>query len=208
MVIDKDEYVRQVAASIGAQLQNPRLISRLWRLLSEGHPVAPEHLASAVDLSAGAVREELAKHQSLEWDDEGRIVGLGLTLRETPHSFTFEGRTVFGWCATDILIFPTVLDKQGVAESQCPVTGRKIRVTLSPTRVLEVDPHDAVVSEVRPTERVSDLRSDICSLGLFFSSRDAGAVWLQQYPQGQLNSVEEDFEIHRQAIQDLGWLAK
>jgi alkylmercury lyase len=52
---------------------------------------------------------------------------------------------------------------------------------------------------------VGDVRAEICHLGHFFSSREAAAAWLEAYPEGTLNTVEEDFEIHRRVLEQLGW---
>lgn len=132
-------------------------------------------------------------------------MGFGMTLRPTPHHFTFDGRIVFGWCASDALMFSVLLDTPGIVESTCPVSGQRIRADVTPRALLLVDPPDAVVSEVRPSERVGDVRADICAVGHFFSSREMAAGWLAQYPQGLLNSVAEDFDIHRQMMVELGW---
>lgn len=181
------------------------LFPSLARLLAEGQPVAIDRLATAASWSVRDVEAALHQHPSVEWDEEGRLVGFGMTLHPTPHRFTFGGRTVFGWCASDALMFTVLLDRPGIVESTCPVSGRPIRVDVTPRAVLRVEPPDAVVSEVRPSERVGDVRADICAVGHFFSSREMAAGWLAQYPQGLLNSVAEDFEIHRQMMAELGW---
>lgn len=152
------------------------------------------------------MRAGLAQHPNIEWDNQGRIVGFGMTLRPTPHRFDFDGKTVYGWCASDALSFPVLLEVSGVVSSRCPVTGRTIRVEVTPEAVVRVDPPDTVVSAVRPTERVRDVRAEICGLGHFFSSREAASDWLAEYPDGMLHSVAEDFEIHREILAKLGWV--
>jgi alkylmercury lyase len=153
------------------------------------------------------LRAELARHPGTDWDDDGRIVGFGLTLRPTPNKFTFDGRTVYGFCASDVLAFPVILGRPGVAESTCPVTGRHIRVEATPDRVIRVDPPEAVVSKVRPDHAVADVRTEVCALGSFFSSSEAAADWLAHYPQGKIVPITEDFEVTRQAMIELGWAA-
>jgi len=81
------------------------------RLLGEGAPVPVDRLAAAVGWPVEQVRETLRAHPA-EWDDQSRLVGLGMTLRPTPHKFTFEGRTVYGWCASDTLMFPVLAQKR------------------------------------------------------------------------------------------------
>lgn len=184
-----------------------KFLPRLARLLAGGTPVSVDELARAGGWSTKEVRAGLEKHPSAEWDEDGRIVGLGITLRPTAHSFSFDGGTVYGWCASDALIFPVLLGKAGIVASTCPATGAEIRVEVTPERVVNVDPPDAVVSEVRPDTRVADVRTEICAVGHFFSSREAAAPWLEHYPQGQVNSVEYDFELHKRVQERLGWSA-
>ena len=205
--MNRSADIQRVKSSLGAQVRDSHLIPTLIRLLSAGEPVSVEQLSSRSGLTLAEVSDELAEHPSLERDPEGAIVGFGMTLRPTQHKFSFRGRTLYGWCATDTLMFPILLNEPGLVESVCSVTGGVIRLSVTPDGVESVDPTGTVVSEVRPTERVDDIRGDICSVGLFFSSREAAAPWLEHYPQGQLHTVEYDFEIHRQAIKDLGWLS-
>jgi alkylmercury lyase len=147
----------------------------------------------------------LRRHPGVDWDEHGRLVGFGLTLRPTPHRFTFDGRTVFGFCASDALSFPVVLGRSGVVESTCPSTEQPIRVGVTPERVEWVDPSSAVVSLVRPGDRVDDVRAEICALGHFFASREAAAEWLAAHPEGMVHSVEEDYYLHREVVEELGW---
>lgn len=199
-----DTYTRQVDA-IRAQFEQISVFPALVRILAEGEPVTIERLAAEGGSSMDDVRAELARHPGVEWE-RGRVVGLGMTLRPTPHRFTFDGRTVFGRCATDALIFPALLDRPGVVESTCPLTGHQMRAEVTPNAVIDVEPPGAVVSEVRPTTRVVDLRAEICGLGHFFASRETAAGWLTQHPEGQVNSVAEDFAIHRDVMAQLGWI--
>lgn len=105
-----------------------------------------------------------------------------------------------------MLQFPISLGP-GVAESTCPATGQRIRVELTPTEIVRVDPPEAVVSKVRPTERAADARAEICALGNFFSSPEAAAEWSTVYPQGEVVPIADEFEIVQRAQEQLGWAA-
>lgn len=204
------EDVQRNVSSFRAQLEKfllPDLVPQLQRLLAVGEPVAVERLADAGGWRVGEVQAELARHAGTDWDDHGRIAGFGLTLRPTPHTFTFDGRTVFGFCASDALTFPVILGRSGVVESTCPVTGQRIRIDVTPSSVVHVEPPDAVVSKVRPNEAVADIRSEICALGHFFSSPEVATDWLAHYSQGKVDPIADDFEIHRQTMIELGWAA-
>jgi alkylmercury lyase len=180
------------------------LIPHICRLLAEGQPVPLERLAAATGWSVQDVEAALRQQPGTDWDEQGRLVGFGLTLRPTPHRFTFDGRTVFAFCASDALEFPVVLGRAGVVGSTCPATGRQIRVGVTPDGVEKVDPPSAVVSLVRP-DRVDDVRGEVCALGSFFASHDAAANWLAAHPDGMVHSVEEDFQLHREINEKLGW---
>lgn len=201
------EDTQRLVSLIRAQFGLPDLVLHLSRLLAAGESVTVERVAAAGGWRVEELRAELARHPGVDWDDDGRIVGFGLTLRPTPHSFTFDGRTVYGFCASDVLAFPVILGRSGVAESTCPVSDRQICVELMPARVIRVEPPEAVVSKVRPDHAVADVRAEVCALGSFFSSPEAAADWLAHYPQGQVVPIAEDFEVTRQAMIELGWAA-
>lgn len=181
-----------------------RLIPEAYRLVAEGRPVPLHRLAAAVSLPEEDVEAALRRQPGTDWDERGRLAGFGLTLRPTPHRFTFDGRTVFAWCASDVLMFPVVLGRSGTVESPCPATGRLIRGQVTPERVEWVDPSGAVVSLVRP-DRLKDIRGEVCALGSFFASEDAATEWLAANPNGMVHSVEHDFQLHQEIMARLGW---
>ncbi|BBY56177.1 hypothetical protein MKOR_34280 [Mycolicibacillus koreensis] len=87
------------------------LLIPLLRLLVDGDPVTVEQLAAAASRTLDDVRRGLAAVPDTEYDDQGRIIGQGLTLRPTPHRFTVAGEELYTWCALDTLIFPALLDR-------------------------------------------------------------------------------------------------
>ena len=203
-----DHHAQRLVALINAQFNPPDLLLHSARLLADTEePITVERVAAAGGWSVDAVRAELARHPGVDWDDEGRIVGFGLTLRPTAHAFTFGERTVYGFCASDALMYPVMLGRPGLVESSCPVTGQPIRVELTPNAVVAVQPATAVVSKVRPDQPVTDVRSEICALGSFIASPDDAAGWLAQHPHGEVVPVAEDFEVNRLAMIELDWAA-
>jgi alkylmercury lyase len=197
---------RHLAWLIRAQFGLPGLIPELTRLLADGEPVTVEQAAAAGGWTVEQLRAELSRHPSIDRDDAGRIVGFGLTLRPTPHTFTTAVRTVYAFCASDALTFPILLDRPGVIRSTCPVTDQPVRVDVTPDDVVRVEPAAAVVSKLRPDRTVADVRLEICALGTFIASRDAAADWLDRHPEGEVASIAEDFEVNRRAMAELGWI--
>lgn len=186
------------------QMPGFELIPHVVRLLAVGEPLSLDRLAAESSWSLQDVEAAVRSHPGVDWDDQGRLLGIGLTLRQTPHRFTFDGRTVFGWCASDTLIFPVMLGKSGIIESPCPATGQQIKVVVTPEQVQNVAPSNAVVSLVRP-DKINDIRAEACALGNFFASSEAAGEWLAAHPEGMVHSVEEDFKLHREVMEKLGW---
>jgi alkylmercury lyase len=201
---------KQLVTLIRAQFGLPDLIAHLTRLLcTTGRPVTPEQVAAAGGWTAEKVRAELARHPGVDWADDGRILGFGMTLRPTPHRFTTnDGHTAYGFCASDALIYPVILGQPGQIESTCAVTGQPIHVELTPDEVVSVDPPEAVVSRVRPDHAVADVRAEICALGNFFSTPNTAADWQAHHPSATLVPVRRDFETNREAVIELGWAPK
>jgi alkylmercury lyase len=198
------DYVEQSTAFM-ARVESQELIPHAVRLLAGGEPVALEHLAAAAGWSVDDVQAALRAQTSAERDEQGRLVGLALTLRPTKHRITMDGRTLFTWCASDTLMVPVMLGRPAVVESTCPRTGQPIRIELTPDAVEQIDPPDAVMSAVRPAGQVADVRSATCNHGHFFSSIAAAAAWNSAHPNGHLYRVEEAFQLDREVIRQLGW---
>jgi alkylmercury lyase len=201
------DYVERTITLI-RDVEAQELLPHAIRLLSEGEPVALERLAAATGWALADVETALDEQISAERDEHGRLVGFALTLRPTIHRYTTGGRTLYAWCADDTLMFPLILGQPGIVESTCPQTGQAIRIELSPDKVERLDPPDAVVSAVRPTGKLADVRASTCQLGHFFSSRAAATQWADEHPDGHLHSVDEAFRLDRAVITQLGWAAR
>jgi len=171
-----------------------RLMRTAVRLLASGAPVAATELATA----AGADVDDLSNApgaQDIEYDDEHRIVGWGLTLIPTPHTFVLDGHHLYTWCAADTLLFPAIIGKQAQVESRCPTTDTVIRLTVDPQDgVTDLSPGTAVISIPDPAE-LDDarVRASCCNPGRFFASAEAAADWLAQNPTGTVLPVADAY---------------
>lgn len=174
---------------------DPGLLVPLLRLLVEGDPVTIEQLATAAGRPVETVRTGLAAVLDTEYDDQGRIIGQGLTLRPTPHRFTVAGQELYTWCALDTLIFPTLLERVVRVESVSPVSGDAIRIMVDPTvGVTIVEPATAVVSLVNP-EQITSIRSTFCNQVHFFTSTEDAADWVAERPDAEIVPVAEAYRI-------------
>lgn len=173
---------------------DPAILVPLLRLLSEGAPVSAEQLATASGRTIDEVRAGLAAVPDTEYDDEGRIVGQGLTLRPTAHRFTVDGRELYTWCALDTLMFPGLIDRTAQIESVSPSSGQPIRLTAEPHRVADLKPATAMVSLVNP-EDMSSIRSSFCNQVHFFTSPEDAAPWLADHPEAEVLPVADAHQI-------------
>ena len=143
------------------------------RLLACGHPVTPERLASALQMTAEQVAGVLAGLADLEVDQGGNILGWGLTLIPTPHRFRMNGQTFYTWCALDALTYPALLQVVASVESSCPVSGAPVTLSVTPAGVHDLTPAGAIVSLVipEPGSSCNGDRGSFCTQSLF-SARD------------------------------------
>ena len=127
-----DRLIGSVGQATSARA-TPGLYRALLRLLSRGKPVTIAELAAAAGDLIDRVQRAVAGWNDTEYDEEGRIVGWGLTLRATPYRFNIDGKQLYTWCALDTLFFPAVIGRPARAESPCAATGIPIRLTVDPT---------------------------------------------------------------------------
>lgn len=179
------------------QVDGMELCHELLPLLAEGRPVSFERVAAAVDRSREEVREAIRGLPSIEYDEEDRVIGAGLTLEPTRHRFRLEDRTLYTWCAWDALIYPPILDRTAEVESTCPATGETIRLTVTPEGIQSVDPSGAVLSFPNPDlERIChDVRTAFCEVSNFFRSVKAAREWLNGREEIDILSVKEGFRL-------------
>ena len=182
-----------------------RLFVRVALALAQGRPIPNEQFDRIV--AELKVSPEEAHRFLDEWserDREDNIVGMGLTLNETPHQISVDGSRLWAWCAEDTLFYPVVLDQTATIESASPVSGELTRVRVSPTHVEELIPAGAVVSlpVVDPDEAdlssVDAIWNTLCHHSFFFPSRTEAEQWAAGRKDIEIVLVEEGFAIGRQ----------
>jgi alkylmercury lyase len=169
------------------------------RLLARGTPVTVDELAAAAGVSDVI---EAPGTADIEYDDEHRIVGWGLTLVPTPHTFVVDGRVLYTWCAADTLLFPAIIGRTAQVESRCPATDAVIRLAVDPQDgVTHLSPATAVIS-IPGELHVAQVRDTCCNPGHFFATEEAAEDWIAQHPTGRVLPVRDAYP-HLQAINSL-----
>ncbi len=186
--------------------ERSRLLLKVMRRLARGRPVTREQTDEIV------ARLEIARdeaHQFLkevtERDADDNIVGImGLSLSDSPHRLYVNGASLSAWCAADTLFLPSMLQQTATVESYSPLSKQKVRLTVSPERVEDVNPASAVVSMVivDPTREdmasVEAIWSTFCEHIHFFASREEAERWAAGRNDIALLTVAEVFELGRQ----------
>ena len=203
MSTDVDQLATQLSGSLGGRAAAlPWLWPALLRALARGAPATLDELAAATGRDLAEVRAGLCALSDTEYDEQGRIVGHGITLNPTPHSFEVDGHRLYTWCALDTLIFPAVIDQPARVSSPCHATGVPIHLDADPHRVVSVDPAAAVVSILTP-DRGTSVRSAFCNQVHFFASAAAAQPWLREHPDASVLPVREAFDLGRRLTSTL-----
>jgi alkylmercury lyase len=164
------------------------------RMLAQGRAVTLADLAAAGGVEVDDLRNAPAG-QDIEYDAQRRIVGWGLTLNPTPHSYNVGGQRLYTWCAADTLLFPAILGSPAQIESRCPTTDSIIRLTVDPhAGVSDLSPTSAVISI--PGSEAMDItcvRATTCNPGRFFVTAEAAEDWLAQHSDGAVLPVADAY---------------
>jgi alkylmercury lyase len=189
-----------------SSLDGFEFVPHLVRLLAQARPVGLNEIAAVGHQPVEDLEQLVRSQPGTEWDDQGRLVGFGLTTRPTEHRFKVAGRTLYTWCATDTLFFTAILGRSTSVESNCPATGEPIRIEITADTMVSLTPSAAVVSQRHHDELLSDVRAQVCDHGHFFSSPAAASGWKTEHPEGAVLPVRAAFDNARAACAELGWL--
>ncbi len=174
----------------------------LLRALTKGTPVSPATLSATLGWPPGQMATALKHAVDTEWDEDGNVVGYGLTLRETAHAFEVDGRRLYTWCAFDTLFFPALIDRTAHVVSHCAATGVPVSLTVTPEEIRDVKPAGAAVSLLCP-QATADIRTAFCCHVHFFASTVVGNNWASTHAGVDVVSVQDAFAVGRERAQQL-----
>src|SRR6266496_2654276 len=131
-----------------------RLGLAIYGQLAHGEPVLRSSLVEALGVPRREL-DDLLGHPNLKcltyMDSEGRIIGFGgLAVREMPHRFVVDGRTLYTWCAWDSLFIPYILDQEAEVDSPAPGGTVRVHLKVAPDGVKDVQPPSTVMSFLLP----------------------------------------------------------
>lgn len=178
------------------------LLVVLVRELRKGSPVSPAALALSLDWPVGRVIAVLEQAVSTEWDGDGNVVGYGLTLRETPHTFDVDRRRLYTWCAFDTLFVPALIDRTAHVVSYCAATGVPVSLTVTPAAIRDLEPAGAAVSLIVPQD-TTDIRHGFCCHVHFFASAATGRQWAEPHYGIDIVSVHDAFAVGHECAERL-----
>ncbi len=149
-----------------------------------------------------AARLRMPKHQALSilghvgaaFNDEGYLVGLGLSIVPTQHSYMINGHQLYVWCAADAISFPILHKATAVIASPDPISGELVRLTSSPEGVSGVEPSTAVATIVTGDEGLTNIRANICNHQHFFISVDTAFEYVARHPGLAIATIEDVFQ--------------
>jgi alkylmercury lyase len=176
-----DEILTDAFENLHIKQDQWSIIDTTLQLLSNGCPVPPDEIAIRLQVPPDTVISTL-RGFGAEFDKDGNVMGVGLTLVPTPHVYEVNGRKLYTWCAVDALLFPIMLKHTAHIESLDPISGDKIRVTVTPDGVQKVDPESAVVSWVNSSVDPSNIRGSVCHYVYFFTSSETASKWIADHP--------------------------
>ena len=223
---DLQEIVRALKkAGIPPELNadQSRVLLNVWQLIAKGQSVTPEQLgkiSSKYKMTMDEVNSVLRK--ASEYDEDGNILGVfGLSQKEHPHRFQVKGYALSTdrfqvdlrlstWCAWDSLFLPTLLKETAKVESSCPQTDEMIRLTVTPEKVEQFEPADAVLSIVLPKPNKEGPRSAweiwmiFCNHVFFFSHAEALKKWFKGKDHEPIPlTVDEGYQLGLLAFKDI-----
>jgi alkylmercury lyase len=165
---------------------------KLQKLLLEGKPVSPDRIAADLYLTPKEVTDLI---EGAELDQDGNVVGFGLSIVPTPHSYQIDGRQFYVWCALDAITFPFLHNSTVMIESRDPISGEKIRLTSTPEGVQNADPSKTVVSFVPGINSPENIRANFCNFTHFFTSEATASEYVVRHPGLVILPIDQAFQI-------------
>ncbi len=169
------------------------LFLTILRTIRKEEAITTSQLGKILNLDEKKL-ERLLSMAGADFDNQGRLIGLGITRQPTPHRYVVDGEVFYTWCAPDTLIFPILLEETVQVESIDPKSKDKITATITPRGVRNVKPSSTVISwlprlsESQLTEGKT-IKSTTCIFGHYFANRENATRWVGEHVPPDRNST-------------------
>jgi hypothetical protein len=170
-----------------------------FRALLDGDPPYQTVIGAVTGLTPQAVHDvvrQLVSEGRLTIDaTTGAVTGAGgLSLVESRHVMSMNGRRYWGWCALDAVGIPAALGLNAEVRSKCADTGEPARIAIRAGRTVAVEPAGAVVALMPPV--ATNLIQCCCARIDFYASPD-------RVPDGSTAlSIDEAMDLGRELWRD------
>ena len=211
--------VQEIAANLNAAgippefgEENSRLLIKTLRTLAQGKPVTKaETVRISEELEIPFEQADEFLRGVTERDSDDNIIGLiGLSLNQDwLHRFHVNGNSLRTWCAWDTLFLTQIIGEAVTVESESPLSGTIVHVSLNKDAVESSLPETAVVTIVNIDPDFHDVSSmeaiwgNFCHQVYFFPSREEADEWASGKPNIAVLTVEEAYELGRLAFSSL-----
>jgi alkylmercury lyase len=187
------KFTTDVSETLAPETQH--IVGQTLQLLVNGCLVPPYEVSIRLQVQTHKVISIL-RGLGAEFDKDGNMLGIGLTLVPTQHIYKVDDRKLYTWCAIDALLFPVMLKHTAHIESYDPITGEKIRVTVTPEKVEKVEPKTAAVSWVKSVDVVNS-RGSVCQYVHFFISPEIATKWIVDHGDKMFYTANEVYQASK-----------
>lgn len=182
--INHSEAVAETIGHLAARWERPdkSILRAVFPLLASGEPVTVERIARITGAD-GADIETALRLGRAERDGEGKVTELfGITTVPTTHRIEIDGAVLYSCCALVAQMVPMLVNKPARIMTTDPISGKQVRVELSPTRLGRIDPYDARASLVRTEPKAvrRNVGEAFCSHIFNFASHEAAEKFIQR----------------------------
>ena len=179
---------------------------QLYQLLANGAAIPIDQFAKAIGCSLEQTHSILKSWTGVSFDQDSNIDGFwGLSTSPTLHSFELNKKTLYTWCAWDLLFMPVLFQQTIIASTTCPVSNKKVTLTISPNGIDAVEPEHAMITFLRPSldQLKANVTQSFCQYVFFVESEKAGKAWQKDRKDSFLLDLETGFKLGKNIINDV-----
>ncbi|UCH11295.1 MAG: hypothetical protein JSU61_05240, partial [Fidelibacterota bacterium] len=176
------------------------ILRAIFPLLASGDPVTVERIARATGAEVAVIQTALQVGRA-DRNSKGWVTELfGITTLPTTHRVEIKGVVLYSCCALVAQMVPMLVDQPARIETVDPISRRLVRVELSPTRLVGIEPPQAWGTLVRTELEAMQLNvgEAFCNHIHNFSSQKTAEQFAGQDERRYILKMEEFHDVARQ----------